>query len=506
MVSFYPHCISCIQFLLAVAAAGSFVAVKAAIVRARTEVISTQAGGRKLSGHAALKLLEASEEANAVSRVGMVLFCILSGIWGVEAFGALFLSFASWAGFPLNMFATKTFSALIGLFFAVGIYIVMVEFFARSVAAHKPEQTLLFFAVPFWIITFIFRKPAATLRTIASWVLRPLKLGVIEEFGRVHSMSELEEIVAQSSEVGGIDKSEEEMLKRVFSFSDTIAREVMTPRTNIAAVSGTSTLTDVLSIVREAGFSRFPVYGKNIDDILGILLTKDLMTFIGDQSTSGASLLFDVTKIMRPAYFVSGRKPISDVLNELKRRKVHMAVVMDEHGGVDGIVTLEDLLEEIVGDILDELDVPEKEVQLMPNGELVVDGGVLVHDLNNEFHFDLPVGDYDTIAGLILSTLGRAPVNSEILYCLSSDQTVQLASSSGLPESLGELSQVKVQKPPGNGLSAGTMLTVMKVEQVTGYHIDSIRISRFAVEKPIEKNSESKLVLSSSEAQEANSD
>jgi CBS domain containing-hemolysin-like protein len=180
----------------------------------------------------------------------------------------------------------------------------------------------------------------------------------------------------------------------------------MTPRTDATVIRQNMTFEDILHLVVRSGFSRFPVVGESIDDVKGILLARDLLRaaprFLKNQNEK-----FEISTVLRKPLFVPGTKNIDELLKELKNRKVHMAIILDEHGGFDGVVTLEDIVEEIVGEIFDESDGAKFDIIFEQNGDVIIDGGVLVTDINESFNVDLPEGEYDTIAGLILSVLGR---------------------------------------------------------------------------------------------------
>lgn len=225
-----------------------------------------------------------------------------------------------------------------------------------------------------------------------------------QEFHKALATSELVLLASRGTDQQPLDVEEKEMLQGVFSLSETVVREVMTPRTDVVALQEEVSLKEVAETIENSSFSRFPVYGKNRDDIKGMLLAKDLMPLlVGDSSD------WHIRKFIRQPYFVPETKTIDDLLEELKAEKFHMALVVDEHGGFSGLVTMEDLLEEIVGEIFDESDEAQDEITEHKPGHYEIDGGVLVDDINTYVEPKLPIGEYDTIAGFVFTHLGKIP-------------------------------------------------------------------------------------------------
>jgi CBS domain containing-hemolysin-like protein len=195
------------------------------------------------------------------------------------------------------------------------------------------------------------------------------------------------------------------MLDAVFKFAEKNARDVMTPRTDIVALPSDATLDATLAVVANRGFSRYPVYTDTIDNIVGILLVKDLLTVARDRPSG-----FTPAAIMRRAHVIPGSREIEKVLSDFKRLKEHMAIVLDEYGGTAGIVTMEDLLEQIVGEILDEYDEPEEPAAAMTReGQMSIAGSTNIGELNSRYELSVPEEDYTTIGGYVFGALGRLP-------------------------------------------------------------------------------------------------
>ncbi|GEM_PF-2166186 len=283
---------------------------------------------------------------------------------------------------------------------------------AKAIVGAQPEKVLCMASLPIiFVCKLIF--PLAWLVTKASnKIIKLFHLEGVHERNLVKSAEDITQILEHSSEAGEIDEEEREMIEGIFAFSETIVQEVMTPRMDIVFVRNTQSLVEIVEAFKTSGFSRILVCGEDLDDVIGVVLVKDLVQFFGQP-------LEDVLikDIIRPPYFCSYNKKVDALLQDLRANAVHLAVVKDDHGGVGGIVTLEDLVEEIVGDIVDEFDISddEEEVKLTENGDLLVDGGISIYDLNRDYSLNIPEGEYNTLAGFVIHTLGRIPHKGELL-------------------------------------------------------------------------------------------
>jgi putative hemolysin len=211
--------------------------------------------------------------------------------------------------------------------------------------------------------------------------------------------------VAEQEEV--IEREERALIHSIIEFGDTVVREVMVPRPDMVTVVGSTPVRDVREIAMGAGYSRIPAYEQNIDDIVGIVYVKDLFR-AGDDGGDRVSREF-----VRSAHFVPETKRVSELMREMQKDKFHMAIVVDEYGGTAGLVTLEDLIEELVGEIVDEFDVEEPNIEPMPGGDVRVNGRMPIDEVNELTHADFPEGDWDTVAGLFFNLLGHVPTEGE---------------------------------------------------------------------------------------------
>ena len=206
-----------------------------------------------------------------------------------------------------------------------------------------------------------------------------------------------------------IEETEKDMIANILDFNDITAGEVMTHRTDIAAVPDDADLGQVVAVAMEHGCSRVPVYHEDIDSVVGICYVKDLLPFVGVQIPQSA----DITRLMRPAYFIPETKKCSQLFTEMTERKVQIAIAVDEYGGTAGLITLEDLVESIVGNIQDEYDNEEEEIRQVSERVFTVDGSASINEISDLTDTELPEGGYDTIAGLVTERLGRIPKEGE---------------------------------------------------------------------------------------------
>lgn len=220
---------------------------------------------------------------------------------------------------------------------------------------------------------------------------------------------EIMQMVGEGEEKGVIEETEKDMIENILDFNDTAAGEIMTHRTDIAAVPDDADITQVVAIALEHGCSRVPVYHEDIDSVVGICYVKDLLPYVGVTVPKAVS----VTKLMRPTYFIPETKKCSQLFTELTERKVQIAIVVDEYGGTAGLITLEDLMESIVGNIQDEYDNEEEEIHKVSETEFTVDGTASIDEISDMTETDLPEGSYDTIGGLVTELLGYIPKEGE---------------------------------------------------------------------------------------------
>ena len=301
---------------------------------------------------------------------------------------------------------------------AVGIVVLIISYFSLifgelvpKILALKNPERLALFAV----------RPLEWFSRVAAWGIRPLALssrGILRVLGKAAqdekvfiSAEEINLLMQEGREKGVFDKTEQELIHSVFEFTDTSVKDVMVPRPKMCAIEIDTQTADLLRYIDENKFSRYPVYRKGLNDLLGILYQKDLLT----QVTPGKSLR--LSDLLHPVYYVPEAMKISVLLKEMQRRRIHMAIVVNEHGSVEGLVTLEDLIEEIVGEIQDEYDTEEKPVERLKDGAFLVDASMPVKDLVTEYALPIPSSpEYETLSGFVTYQIQGLPRGGEVFY------------------------------------------------------------------------------------------
>ncbi len=273
----------------------------------------------------------------------------------------------------------------------------------EAIAARRPERLALLLARPLAVVTAL-TTPAVRITMWLGQAVAGLFGAKTEADLSIVTEEEIKTLVDAAEEEGVIEEDEKEMISSIFELGDTLTRQVMVPRMDVMALDATTPMLEALDNIMQAGHSRVPVYEETIDNVIGVLYAKDLLPYLRD-----GRINVPLRSILRPAYFVPETKRASDLLPDLQQRRVHMAVVVDEYGGVAGLVTIEDVLEEIVGEIHDEYDVEELFVEPVGDDEYVMDARVDLDDLNQLMDVLLPAEESDTLGGFIYAELGRVP-------------------------------------------------------------------------------------------------
>jgi CBS domain containing-hemolysin-like protein len=288
----------------------------------------------------------------------------------------------------------------------VVVFFVLAESIPKTYAVLFPERAALVTARPtLALVRFApLRLVSRGLIGLTNWLMpgKGLKKGPFV------SEQELLGIVEAAAEDEVIEHEERQLIESIIEFGDTVAREVMVPRPDIVYLHVDDTVSASLDVGIAQGFSRLPVFSEDEDDVVGVAYTKDLMK--AEREGHGMKRVAD---LVRPVHFVPENKPVARLMREMQAEKFHLAMVADEYGGIAGLVTLEDCLEELVGDIVDEYDTEEAEIQRLPDGDYLVDGGTAVGDLNELLDVSIPDEDWDTVGGFVFGTLGHVPTVGE---------------------------------------------------------------------------------------------
>jgi putative hemolysin len=317
-----------------------------------------------------------------------------------------------------------TAKALAVLIITLGIgfvTLVLGEIAPKSLAMQHAERVALASAVPLYYLSIIASPAVGLVSFFSDLLVRPLG-GHVKFSAPILTEEELKMLVEAGEEEGVIDVEEKEMIHSIFDFTDTVARQVMVPRTDMHCAPVTSSLFELLDIITTTGHSRIPIYEDNADNIVGVVHAKDLLPVL----QQGPDAAFDIHKVMREAYFIPETKDVDELLAEFRRGNIHMAIVKDEYGGTAGLVTVEDLLEEIVGEIRDEYDVEEPLIEIVDEDHAVVNARLNIDDLNEQMNLDIPESEeYETIGGFVFDLFGRHPQAGETISYKNLDFTVK---------------------------------------------------------------------------------
>jgi CBS domain containing-hemolysin-like protein len=391
--------------IILVAANAFFVAAEFALVAARRTRIEAMIRRGDRKAKTVQKALQDLYRQLSAAQLGITVASILLGFVAEDTVAHLFRDWFASVPQVLSFLARGGVASVVAVATISFLHVVFGEQAPKAWAITYPELTSRWVAAPLIAFSWITRPFTDLLNWSARQVGRLLGLkGTTSELERIHSPEEIRMLVAQSVKRGSLDAGDARLLEGVFAFGEKTAREVMTPRTEMVALSRDLSLEEAADRVAAAGRSRYPVYGDSLDDIVGTVHAKDILAGVraGRRDTLQA--------ILRPAVFVPGTRDVGDVLADMRRHKNHLALVLDEYGGTAGLVTMEDLIEEIVGPIYDEYDRPEARAPL-PGSEAapVLPGAMAIGEVNTTYGLSLDDRDYTTLGGLLFGTLGRLP-------------------------------------------------------------------------------------------------
>jgi magnesium and cobalt exporter, CNNM family len=379
-----------------------FVAVEFALVGARKTRLEELAESGDRKAMLALKAIQSLSRYLAAAQLGITVASLALGWIGEPALAHLFDQLFTWLPAGAHKVATHSVAVIIAFSLITSLHISLGEQVPKSIAIVAPEQASRWLTPPLMVFAWVMAIPTRLLNNVSNWTVRLLGLKPPGEQERVHSPEELRMLVEQSQEHGSLGAHDARMLEGVFEFSEKTAEEVMTPRTEVVAIAADASVEAAADVVAEATKSRYPVYNDSLDEIAGIVHAKDILRALRQAPHSR------VGDLTRPPLFVPGTREVEDVLADMKRLKTHMAVVLDEYGGTAGVVTMEDLLEEIVGQIVDEFDLTT-ERPVVAAGAMILDGAMPISRFNSEFDESLSDTDYTTIGGWVFGQLGRLP-------------------------------------------------------------------------------------------------
>jgi CBS domain containing-hemolysin-like protein len=396
-----PILLGLVAVVVLVLANAFFVAAEFGLVGARRTRLDemVRAGDRK--ARLARRAVQSLDRYISATQLGITLASLGLGWIGEPALAGLIEGGFSWLPDPLAAIATHGVASVIAFIVITVLHIILGELVPKAIALLYPEVVSTWVTAPLMGFAWVMAGPIAVLNGTANRLLRLLGIDPPGETERLHSPEEIRMLVEQSTEGGSLLQEDARLLEGVFEFSEKTAQEVMTPRTQMAALDADLTIEEAADQVAIHGRSRYPVYTESLDDIIGVVHAKDILAAL--RSRPGQT----IRTIMRPALFVPGTREVEDVLADMKRLKTHLAIVLDEYGGTAGLVTMEDLLEEIVGPIYDEHDLQDRLGS--DDGGPQLDGSLPISEFNSQYGASLDDTDYTTIGGYIFGQLGRLP-------------------------------------------------------------------------------------------------
>jgi len=372
---------------------GFFVAAEFAIVKVRSSQIALEKGN--YSKRAAEKIINNLDGYLAATQLGITLASLGLGWVGEDVVSRIILSAMNGLGLPIGETMAHNIALPIAFAVLTILHIVFGELAPKSLAIRYATSTTLRISIPLQIFYYVCRPFIWLLNGFANLVLKLVGVKPITE-GEIHSEDELKLIIAESEEGGAIEPNERELIQNVFDFDDRIVRQVMVPRVKISGLRADLSITATMDLLLKEGYSRYPVYENSLDEIIGIVHAKDIITTYVQKSDKG------LREVMRPAHFIPESKPIDVLLREFQRRKTQMAIVVSEFGGTIGIVTLEDILEELVGEIQDEHDHEQQIVTLLDKQVYQIVAQSSIHDINKFVDVPFPESEeYETLSGML---------------------------------------------------------------------------------------------------------
>jgi putative hemolysin len=371
-----------------------FVAAEYALVTARRTRLEPDAERGSVSARAALDLMDNPVRFISTVQIGITVFGIALGSVGEPLLSGYF-----------NPVMSNGLAYALAFLILTYLSVALGELVPKSIALQRAEPIAKALALPLGLLQKVTTPFVFLLQISANGVSRLFGVTPAPAGELAHTEEDIRHIVAGAEDAGVIATTEEEMLYKVFDFADKEVHEVMVPRPEVVAISVTLPTEEALAALLESPYTRYPVYRESLDEIAGILHVRDLFSALHDRGMAQVH----IEELLRPVYIVPETKDLAALLAEFRKQNQHMAVVVDEYGAMQGIVTLEDLLEEIVGEIEDEFDLPDESVERIDDTHVRIGGTFPIDDFNEQFDAKIEVEDYHTMAGFVFGLLGRAP-------------------------------------------------------------------------------------------------
>jgi CBS domain containing-hemolysin-like protein len=380
-----------------------FVAIEYALVRVRMTEIETLIKGGNQKAKIVKNLKENIDKYISASQLGITSINLLLGWLGEGVFTGLFSKIL----IKFNIYSPlgNTVAILLGIIFITYVTITIGEIAPKTIAVRFPTRIALYLSLPLKIFYNIFKPFIWLLNSSANTILRILGIQSVPNSELIHSEEEIKLVIEEGRKSGIIDSTEHQLIEKIFDFNDKCAKDIMIPRDSIVALNADDTRDKIIQTVIDEGYSRIPVFRESIDNIIGIIYSKDLI------SASEHRDIIVLQDILRPVYFIPETKHIGELLKEFQKKHIHSGIVVNEHGGVEGLITLEDIIEEIVGEIEDEYDVESKNIEKDKLGIYLVNPIITIEDFNKKFNSDIPVNneEYQTLSGFLQQVTGHIP-------------------------------------------------------------------------------------------------
>ncbi|NLR77066.1 hemolysin family protein [Chitinophaga eiseniae] len=387
---------------------GFFVAAEFAIVKVRSSQIASKGGAGKRTTAAAKSILSNLDGYLAATQLGITLASLGLGWVGESVMTTIVLTVMDKLGIHIAESAVHVIAVAIAFTIITILHIVFGELAPKSMAIRKPLPTTLVVAVPLRALFVIFRPFIWMLNGFANSILRLIGITPVGE-SEIHSEEELKLIISESQEGGAIEETERELIQNVFEFDDSRVKEILTHRKDISALDINLPLAELIDQVIRDGYSRYPIYSNSLDHLQGVVYTKDVVKGMHEKT------LVNIKDIMKPVFYVPDSMKIKDLLRTFQLQRLQMAVVTNEFGDTEGIVTMEDILEELVGDIQDEHD-HEAPIVEQKDDNFIVNAHEYLADINELLPYPLPESEhYETLSGLINYIHGNIPREGEVI-------------------------------------------------------------------------------------------
>ncbi|MBP9095199.1 MAG: HlyC/CorC family transporter [Ignavibacteria bacterium] len=410
-----------------------FVAAEFALVRVRSTELDAIINKGNKQAKLSKKIIEDINSYISATQLGITIVNLALGWLGEDVFTRILYPAFIFLGIhdPLS----HTLAIILGLLIITFFTVTIGEIAPKTIAIKYPLKITLWFSLPLQIFYNVFRPFIWLLNKGADLTLRIFGITPASKDEMAHSEEEIRQIIKEGRSTGVIDSTEHQLIEKIFDFNDKTIDEIMVPRNNMFAIDINDSRDTIIHKVIEEGYSRIPVYNESVDNIIGIIYSKDII------SAAEHKDVIVLQDILRPANFVPETKHIGELLKEMQRKRIHLVIVVNEHGGVEGLATLEDIIEEIVGEIEDEYDVENKAIEVGKKGVYLVNPNIPIDEFNNKFNADIPVDDeeYQTLSGFLQQVTGHIPEIYERIDYKGISMTVTKKAGN-------KLLQIKIQK------------------------------------------------------------